>query len=112
MCVVKLLGHDREDPSDGATHTLLVRTGRGPSPDDARREALAQLSQLYGSPVEPPPKPIISHKPSDPAPPVSSAPRGWGSRLRRTLAGLVSWVGRAPLPRPRRPGRRGSPPGT
>jgi hypothetical protein len=91
MCVVKLLGHNREDPSDGATHTLLVRTGRGESPDDARREALAQLAQVYGSPVEPPPMPVISHKPSDPRMPVEqpSEPRGWGSRLRRTLARLL-----------------------
>jgi hypothetical protein len=86
MCVVKLLGHNREDPSDGATHTLLVRTGRGESADDARREALAQLSQVYGSPVEPPPTPVISHKPSDPALPLE--PRGWAARLRRTLGRL------------------------
>jgi hypothetical protein len=89
MCVVKLLGHDREDPSDGATHTLLVRTARGESPDDARREALAQLSQLYGSPVEPPPVPVISHKPSDPKMPVPDEPQGLGSRLRRRLARIL-----------------------
>jgi hypothetical protein len=91
MCVVKLLGHNRaaEDPSDGATHTLLVRTARGESPDDARREALAQLSQVYGSPVEPPPTPIISHKPSDPKLPIAAEPRSWSSRLRRRLARLL-----------------------
>jgi hypothetical protein len=89
MCVVKLLGHNREDPSDGATHTLLVRTATGDTPDDARREALAQLSQVYGSPVEPPPTPIISHKPSDPKMPIAAEPRGWSSRLRRRLARLL-----------------------
>jgi hypothetical protein len=101
MCVVKLLGRHREEPREGTTHTLLVRTGRGESPDDARREALAQLSQVYGSPVEPPPMPVISHKPSDPRLPVQpSEARGWGWRLRRTLARLVAWVGGAPPPPP------------
>jgi hypothetical protein len=89
MCVVKLLGHNREDPSDGAAHTLLVRTATGETPDDARREALAQLSQVYGSPVEPPPMPVISHKPSDPKLPLPDQPRGWGARMRRRLARLL-----------------------
>jgi hypothetical protein len=89
MCVVKLLGHDREDSSDGATHTLLVRTATGETPDDARREALAQLAQVYGSPVEPPPTPIISHKPSDPKLPLPAEPRGLGARLRRKLARIL-----------------------
>jgi hypothetical protein len=40
--------------------------GRGESPEDARRDALAQLTVVYGSPVEPPPEPIIVQKPSEP----------------------------------------------
>jgi hypothetical protein len=92
MCAVKLLGRKRGGPPEGeATHTLLVRTGRGFSPDDARRQALAQLTLVYGSPVEPPPEAVISQKPSDPpaAPPATVLPaRGWVSRLRATMARL------------------------
>ncbi|HEY8089363.1 MAG TPA: hypothetical protein VIF09_15995 [Polyangiaceae bacterium] len=69
MCAVKLVGKKRdpvEDPEP--TQTLLVRTGRGLTAEDARRDALAQLTLVYGSPVEPPPSPIISQKPSDPPP--------------------------------------------
>jgi hypothetical protein len=70
MCAVKLVGRRRDVPADGpeATQTLLVGTGRGLSPDDARRAALAQLTLVYGSPVEPPPAPVISQKASDPPP--------------------------------------------
>jgi hypothetical protein len=73
MCAVKLVGRKR-DPSEDQepTQTLLVRTGRGATPEDARRAALAQLTLVYGSPVEPPPAPVIVQKPSDPPPP----PRG------------------------------------
>ncbi|HEY8039399.1 MAG TPA: hypothetical protein VIF15_06375 [Polyangiaceae bacterium] len=97
MCAVKLVGRKRE-PSDDAepTQTLLIRTGRGATPEDARRDALAQLTLVYGSPVEPAPSPVISQKPSDPPPPpdpattsptVPARPRGWLSRLVSRLRG-------------------------
>ncbi len=75
MCAVKLVGRRRDEPADGpeATQTLLVGTGRGQSPDDARRRALAQLTLVYGSPVEPPPAPVISQKLSEPPAPLPSA---------------------------------------
>ena len=97
MCAVKLVGRKRDPTEDPEpTQTLLVRTGRGETAEDARREALSQLTLVYGSPVEPPPSPIISQKPSDPPPTPSqtptvppSAPRanastkpvGWWARL-------------------------------
>jgi hypothetical protein len=97
MCAVKLVGRKRDPTEDPEpTQTLLVRTGRGETAEDARRDALAQLTLVYGSPVEPPPAPIISQKPSDPPPTPSqtptvppSAPRanastkpvGWWARL-------------------------------
>jgi hypothetical protein len=80
MCAVKLMGHKRGprspshegDPEDEPTQTLLLRTGRGISPEDAQRDALAQITQ-------PVPQPIIHHKPSTPPPPK---PRpSWLSRL-------------------------------
>jgi hypothetical protein len=89
MCAVKLVGRKRdpvEDPEP--TQTLLVRTGRGLTAEDARRDALAQLTLVYGSPVEPPPSTIISQKPSDPPPsprpePIAppAEPKGWFARL-------------------------------
>jgi hypothetical protein len=89
MVAVKLVGRGRDGPPE-PTHTLLVRTGRGQSPDDARRAALAQLTLVYGSPVEPPPVPIISQKPSDPpaarSPPPPPQPTPWLTRLRRTVS--------------------------
>ncbi len=93
MCAVKLVGQKRDVPEDPEhpepTQTLLVRTGRGVTPDDARRDALSQLTLVYGSPVEPPPAPIISQKPSDPPPPAAEPPqqagagkpKGWLTRL-------------------------------
>ena len=71
MCAVKLVGQKRDDePDTDATQTLLVRTGRGATPEEAQREAMSQLTLVYGSPVGPPPSPIISHKLSDPPPPA------------------------------------------
>lgn len=92
MCAVKLVGKKRDESEDPEpTQTLLVRTGRGATAEDARRDALAQLTLVYGSPVEPPPAPIISQKPSDPPPPSpppaastsagAGAKRSWLSRL-------------------------------
>jgi len=102
MCAVKLVGRKRdvqEDPEQPEpTQTLLVRTGRGASAEDARRDAIAQLTLVYGSPVEPPPAAVIVQKPSDPPPAAPSggradsstsppARRGWLSRLMGRLRG-------------------------
>jgi hypothetical protein len=93
MCAVKLVGHKRDEPDPDATQTLLVRTGRGATPDDARRDALAQLTLVYGSPVEPPPATLIVQKPSDPPPPLGPTPpqrrdrRSWLARLVSKLRG-------------------------
>jgi hypothetical protein len=67
MCAVKLVGHKRDEATEKEpepTQTLLVRTGRGATPEEAQREALANLTLVYGSPVGPPPKPTIDVKPS------------------------------------------------
>jgi hypothetical protein len=93
MCAVKLMGRAREEAVEGeATQTLLVRMGRGATPEDARRAAIAQLTLVYGSPVEPPPSTVIAQKRSDPPPMLPSAapapasrastePSGWLARL-------------------------------
>jgi hypothetical protein len=76
MCAVKLVGHKRDDaPTDGAepTQTLLVRTGRGATPEEAQRDALANLSLVYGSPVGPPPMPRIEVKASQRPPELPRA---------------------------------------
>ena len=97
MCAVKLVGKKRDiADEDEPTQTLLVRTGRGETAEDARREALSQLTLVYGSPVEPPPSPIISQKPSDPPPSSQPSPtvrrnappaRTWFARLLDRLRG-------------------------
>jgi hypothetical protein len=94
MCAVKLVGQKRDVPDDpehpDPTQTLLVRTGRGATPEDARRDALAQLTLVYGSPVEPPPSAVISQKPSDPPPPEPAAdvkPKTWLTRLLEFVKG-------------------------
>jgi len=95
MCAVKLVGQKRDVPEDpehpDPTQTLLGRTGRGLTADDARRDALAQLTLVYGSPVEPPPSPVISQKPSDPPPPpapsVETVPKSWLTRLLEFVKG-------------------------
>lgn len=67
LCVVKLMGKD--DPHDNeSTQTLFVRSGRGATPEEAQRDALAQLSLVYGSPVGPAPNTQISKKLSEPPP--------------------------------------------
>jgi hypothetical protein len=107
LCAVKLVGRkngpDGADAPDDAdlvegqadvTQTLLVRTGRGASPEEAQRDAIAQLTLVYGSPVSPPPEPIILPKPSEPPPPVHDArpapapapKRSWLARIFRRKA--------------------------
>jgi len=71
MCAVKLVGHKGPEEESDATQTLLVRTGRGATPEEAQRNAMAQLTLVYGSPVDPPPSPTIVQKKTDPP----SAPR-------------------------------------
>jgi hypothetical protein len=95
MCAVKLVGKKR-DPSEDPepTQTLLVRTGRGATAEDARRDALAQLTLVYGSPVEPPPAPVIVQKPSDP-PPSDAVPSAPSTGAAAGPAGpRRSWLGR------------------
>jgi hypothetical protein len=95
MCAVKLVGQKRDVPEDpehpDPTQTLLVRTGRGATPEDARRDALAQLTLVYGSPVEPPPSAVISQKPSDPPPPdapsADAKAKTWLTRLLEFVKG-------------------------
>ena len=93
MCAVKLVGQKRDLPDDPdhpePTQTLLVRTGRGETAEDARRDALAQLTLLYGSPVAPPPTAVITQMPSDPPPPARAPvqAKGFWARLLGRILG-------------------------
>jgi hypothetical protein len=97
MCAVKLMRRKRDEAFDGDTsQTLLVRVGRGATADDARRDAMAQLTLVYGSPVEPAPNPVILRKASDPPPrlePVDREPPRAGAG-RRWIARLLGWLRR------------------
>jgi hypothetical protein len=72
MCAVKLVGHKRDDTEPEPTQTLLVRTGRGETPEEAQREAIAHLTLVYGSPLAAPPSARIeikaSQRPPEPRP--------------------------------------------
>ncbi len=86
LCAVKLVGRKGPELDADATQTLLVRTGRGNTPEEAQRAALAQITVVYGSPVEPPPQPTIVQLKSDPPPrpdPVPAKKPGFFSRLFR-----------------------------
>ena len=97
ICMVKLVCHASGEAAEGAegepTQTLLLRTGRGQSADEARRDALAQLALVYGSPVGPAPSLRISSiRPAPPAPSEAPSPAlaskrpgepGWLARLLR-----------------------------
>jgi hypothetical protein len=74
LCAVKLVGKKILDVEGEPTQTLLVRTGRGSTPAEAQRHAMAQLTLMYGTPVGPPPIALITQKPSDPPPPPADAP--------------------------------------
>jgi len=93
MCAVKLVGKKREPTEDPEpTQTLMIRTGRGDTPEDARRDALAHLTLVYGSPVAPPPSAVISQMASEPPPPPATPaeppPRkNWFARLMEKLVG-------------------------
>jgi hypothetical protein len=66
------------------TQTLLLRTGRGATADEARRDALAQLALVYGSPVGPAPVAHISElpPPSDEGSLIGGdAGKGWLDRV-------------------------------
>jgi len=73
MCAVKLVGQKRDDTESEPTQTLLVRTGRGESPEEAQREAISQLTLVYGSPLAAPPSARIELKASQRPP--SNPPR-------------------------------------
>jgi hypothetical protein len=92
MCAVKLMGKKKTPPRGAAleeelTQTLLLRTGRGGSPEEAQRAALAELKHFYGSPNEPIPQPLIldKDKAAEPPPLPAAAPK---RGLLRWLAGL------------------------
>ncbi|MGO8997187.1 MAG: hypothetical protein ACLQVI_28050 [Polyangiaceae bacterium] len=73
MCAVKLVGQKRDDgepEQPEPTQTLLVRTGRGVTPEEAQREAIANLTLVYGSPISPPPLTTIELKESQRPPPL------------------------------------------
>jgi hypothetical protein len=74
MCAVKLVGQKRDDTESEPTQTLLVRTGRGETPEEAQREAISQLTLVYGSPVAPPPSAKIELKASQRPPALGTAP--------------------------------------
>ena len=74
LCAVKLVGRKGPEVDSEATQTLLVRTGRGKTPDEAQRNALSQLTLVYGSPVEPAPSTTIRQKITDP-PPAPDPPK-------------------------------------
>jgi hypothetical protein len=64
LCAVKLVGQKRDDSEPEPTQTLLVRTGRGDTPEEAQREAIAHLTLVYGNPLTPPTPPVIELKES------------------------------------------------
>ena len=74
LCAVKLLGREDPEIEGEPTQTLMVRSGRGATPEEAQRAALAALSLVYGTPVGPAPAALISRLPSDP-PPSSKPPQ-------------------------------------
>ena len=86
MCAVQLMGKKKTLPrgalEEELTQTLLLRTGRGGSPEEAQRAALAELKHFYGSPNEPIPQPLILHKQAEPPPPPAVAPK----------RGLLGWL--------------------
>ena len=90
LCAVKLVGKKGPEVDADATQTLLIRTGRGDSPEEAQRAAMAQITLVYGSPVEPMPQPLISQLKTDPPPPLPrgepATKRGFFSRLFRRKA--------------------------
>ena len=75
LCAVKLVGRKGPEVDAEATQTLLVRTGRGATPEEAQRNALSQLTLVYGSPVEPAPSATIRQKKTDPPPPPADPPK-------------------------------------
>jgi hypothetical protein len=98
LCAVKLVGRATGgEPEADATQTLLVRTGRGATPEEAQRAALAQVTLVYGSPVEPPPEPRIQNKRTDPPPAPLDDDDDDGDPLPPTVKGGVD---AAPAKRP------------
>jgi hypothetical protein len=73
LCAVKLVGQKRDDSEPEPTQTLLVRTGRGDTPEEAQREAIAHLTLVYGSPLAAQPSATIELKESQRPPPAPPA---------------------------------------
>ncbi len=90
LCAVKLLGREASDADGEPTQTLMVRSGRGATPEEAQRSALAALSLVYGTPVGPAPSTLISRMPSASPPPLEGEPEvksGWLRRIFRRREG-------------------------
>lgn len=95
LCAVKLLGREAPDVEGEPTQTLMVRSGRGATPEEAQRAAIAALSLVYGTPVGPAPSTQISRMASDPPPsnvrPIDEEPTemksGWLRRIFGPRAG-------------------------
>jgi hypothetical protein len=74
MCAVKLVGQKRDDSEPEPTQTLLVRTGRGETPEEAQRQAIQQLTLVYGNPLMAPTPATIELKESQRPPPPKPVP--------------------------------------
>jgi hypothetical protein len=85
LCIATLRGRQSDEPQDAEpTHTILIRTGRGGSPEEAQRDALVQLSLVYGTPVGPAPSTRICNKPEEDPLLLSNngtIKRGWVERV-------------------------------
>jgi hypothetical protein len=97
MCAVKLVGQKRDDITEPEpTQTLMVRTGRGTTPEEAQREAIANLTLVYGSPVAPPPMTTIelreSQRPIKVAPTTPSQAPGANAANRPSFIDMLKGV--------------------
>ena len=95
LCAVKLLGREAPDVEGEPTQTLMVRSGRGATPEEAQRAAIAALSLVYGTPVGPAPSTHISRMPSDPpAPQIASLPSAPGPIEEEPASMKSGWLRR------------------
>jgi hypothetical protein len=88
-CVGKIIGHRTglpwagEDGEEEPTHTVLLRSGRGSTPEAAEEDVLRQLRFVYG---ESRVSPLIAERrsnapPAPVAPPPTAAVRPWWRAL-------------------------------
>jgi hypothetical protein len=91
LCVAKLVEPRDKCASDGSplaetTRTILMRTGRGRTPEEARKDAVARLRLVVGTPSRPAPAPLITRKASDPPSPVAGSLFGqWFGFLKKAF---------------------------